>query len=340
MWGVRREHARDGTRPFAPSATPSMARLPRLSFAIAAATGSAVAVGPSSFDAPSADARQYMSHYAADYEKYMSGVNPSGSGSDSYERYMAPASVATSRNAVGCCYSIGFGDRMAPVDLTTSSITRSACLEGRAPELDGGARGWSPICPQSAAEAAEWAQAASSPPELAARPSANSTLCAAQPKCVQLNLVGDCCPTSGGAVLDCCSIAAAPSPPAVKGISSLCSAHRACRGHDGHCCPTGEGAMLYCCSEGSAEVLGDFEAQDEQEQTSGAEDFGDFEAEKEQEETVQELVEPSTRPAVVTLPVVFALASVAVFTTSLGVASRRRGQVQSEAAREPLLLAA
>lgn len=304
---------------------------------VASVAASAEAVGHSSFDASSVDPKRYMSHYAADYERYMPGVNPLGSGGDSYERYMASASTDNPPNTMGCCYSVGFGARMVPVDLTTASLTRSACLDEQT-QRDGGITGWSQPCPQDAAEAARWAQAAAPPPNLIALP-ANSTLCAAHPECVHLKLTGHCCPTGQGSVLDCCSDVPAPAP-APKPDSSACSAHRKCRGHDGDCCPTDEGVQLDCCSS-SVDLFGDFEDLSEQEQTvqESSATLASDEVQALKQADV-EVIEVSTHPAVSTVPVALAFASLAIFTSSLVVALGRRGTVQNEGAREPFLMVA
>lgn len=61
--------------------------------------------------------------------------------------------------------------------------------------------------------------------------------CAANPSCVKIGLTGQCCPTSSGAHLGCCT------PP------KACDANPGCKklGLMGMCCPTPAGVNLGCC---------------------------------------------------------------------------------------------
>eukprot|EP00812_Abedinium_dasypus_P008773 NODE_2509_length_922_cov_222.486736.p2 GENE.NODE_2509_length_922_cov_222.486736~~NODE_2509_length_922_cov_222.486736.p2 ORF type:complete len:222 (-),score=65.72 NODE_2509_length_922_cov_222.486736:239-904(-) len=70
----------------------------------------------------------------------------------------AAAPAAGTDSAVGCCYSIGYGERMAPCCLETAArVSRAACAVG------GHTTGFSSgDCPATAAEASRWLDAGSS----------------------------------------------------------------------------------------------------------------------------------------------------------------------------------
>eukprot|EP00928_Gymnodinium_smaydae_P023532 TRINITY_DN19386_c0_g2_i2.p1 TRINITY_DN19386_c0_g2~~TRINITY_DN19386_c0_g2_i2.p1 ORF type:complete len:1438 (-),score=300.70 TRINITY_DN19386_c0_g2_i2:47-4360(-) len=61
---------------------------------------------------------------------------------------------------VGCCFEIGYGDRMVPCCLKVQAISRDSCLKASASrqhrELLGGAQGWRRRCPTNATQAAAW----------------------------------------------------------------------------------------------------------------------------------------------------------------------------------------
>lgn len=66
---------------------------------------------------------------------------------------------------IGCCYSIGWGNLMAPVHLVTELADSRTCLpDGHPEQLDGGMRGWSETCPLSNETAATWVRAATASP--------------------------------------------------------------------------------------------------------------------------------------------------------------------------------
>ncbi|CAB9523627.1 expressed unknown protein [Seminavis robusta] len=64
--------------------------------------------------------------------------------------------------------------------------------------------------------------------------------CTDNPKCNELGLAGECCPTIDGVNLACCY-----SPP----TAASCSANTVCdsSGLEGDCCPTIDGVFLDCC---------------------------------------------------------------------------------------------
>jgi len=67
--------------------------------------------------------------------------------------------------------------------------------------------------------------------------------CAAYPKCRELGLEGDCCPTDDGKKLACCFDEGSIEP------EGSCSTSLKCRelGLKGDCCPTDDGMKLDCC---------------------------------------------------------------------------------------------
>lgn len=67
--------------------------------------------------------------------------------------------------SVGCCFEIGFGDRMAPCCLRTRMTTQTEC--GARQRL-GGASGFATVCPSSLAEAAGLLNYRISPEEVGA----------------------------------------------------------------------------------------------------------------------------------------------------------------------------
>lgn len=79
--------------------------------------------------------------------------------------------------------------------------------------------------------------------------------CSAHPRCRARGLTGDCCPTSDGLRLDCCSNnnpTRRPTPkPTTDDYEGSCSAHPLCRDLElaGECCPTYDGVTLACCSD-------------------------------------------------------------------------------------------
>jgi hypothetical protein len=72
-----------------------------------------------------------------------------------------------------------------------------------------------------------------------------SKQCSAHPECAKLNLAGNCCPSDGGTMLDCCEKVYHSAAEA----AAQCSKYTACSaaGLSGECCPTKEGVMLECC---------------------------------------------------------------------------------------------
>jgi hypothetical protein len=64
--------------------------------------------------------------------------------------------------------------------------------------------------------------------------------CSANPKCKELGLKGQCCPTAHGKFLDCCK----NTPPPRE-----CSKNAVCarKGLTGDCCPTSDELFLDCC---------------------------------------------------------------------------------------------
>eukprot|EP00980_Cylindrotheca_fusiformis_P013379 scaffold3410_cov141-Cylindrotheca_fusiformis.AAC.22 len=93
--------------------------------------------------------------------------------------------------------------------------------------------------------------------------------CAANSRCFNLQLAGNCCPTRNGVFLDCCDpvggettppptpspvapnapITPTPPPTPASIPSERCSAHSACYGLVGNCCPTPSGLVLDCCNK-------------------------------------------------------------------------------------------
>lgn len=65
--------------------------------------------------------------------------------------------------------------------------------------------------------------------------------CSAYPKCKELKLTGECCPTNDGKKLDCC----------YDEIPGTCSRYPGCaaKGLEGECCPAANGKNLECCGE-------------------------------------------------------------------------------------------
>jgi len=74
-----------------------------------------------------------------------------------------------------------------------------------------------------------------------------SKQCSAHPECSNLNLAGNCCPSDGGTMLECCE-----KVYTEQVVQAQCSTHTACSaaGLAGACCPTVEGVMLECCDQG------------------------------------------------------------------------------------------
>lgn len=77
--------------------------------------------------------------------------------------------------------------------------------------------------------------------EPTSKPTHRDGSCAAYPRCIALNLEGECCPTEDGEKLSCCFDDEEP-----KGS---CSAYPKCieLGLRGDCCPTDDGMKLDCC---------------------------------------------------------------------------------------------
>jgi len=73
-----------------------------------------------------------------------------------------------------------------------------------------------------------------------------SKQCSAHTECSKLDLAGDCCPSDGGTMLDCCE-----KVYTEREVQALCSTHTVCAalGHKDACCPTAEGVMLECCDQ-------------------------------------------------------------------------------------------
>lgn len=73
-----------------------------------------------------------------------------------------------------------------------------------------------------------------------------SKQCSSHPECAKLNLAGDCCPSSGGTVLECCEKVYTEFEAADQ-----CKSHQGCAliGLQGSCCPTSAGVMLECCDQ-------------------------------------------------------------------------------------------
>ena len=88
--------------------------------------------------------------------------------------------------------------------------------------------------------------------DTASPPTASSTpaSCSAYAECAGFGLVGNCCPTFQGVMLDCCGESVWPTGGAA------CRAHQTCAtlGLDGYCCPTPDGVTLGCC-EGVGPLL-------------------------------------------------------------------------------------
>ena len=82
----------------------------------------------------------------------------------------------------------------------------------------------------------------------AATAASSSATCSAHPDCAARRLAGDCCPTSTGVFLYCCSDASPTTPEAPpQNQARACAAHQHCTSLAGDCCPTLSGAFLYCC---------------------------------------------------------------------------------------------
>lgn len=71
-----------------------------------------------------------------------------------------------------------------------------------------------------------------------------SKQCSAHPECSKLSLEGNCCPSDGDTMLECCE-----KVYTEREVLAQCSTHAACSdaGLAGACCPTSEGVMLQCC---------------------------------------------------------------------------------------------
>jgi hypothetical protein len=67
--------------------------------------------------------------------------------------------------------------------------------------------------------------------------------CTLRNKCMLMNLIGECCPTTEGWMLDCCE-------DSDDQYQHACSSHPECDrlGIDDACCPTADGKWLDCCS--------------------------------------------------------------------------------------------
>lgn len=101
-----------------------------------------------------------------------------------------------------------------------------------------------------------WGSGPSPTPPPAPTPSPSSASCDAHHACS--GLTGDCCPTTDGVQLDCCSahlevMGTSPiPPPANVTMDDSCYIYIACwnagLGH-GDCCPTKDGVWLDCCNE-------------------------------------------------------------------------------------------
>lgn len=66
------------------------------------------------------------------------------------------------------------------------------------------------------------------------------SLCQDNVACQQLGLEGECCPTAGGLMLDCCA-------PRECALVPACAALSLSEGP--MCCPTDDGVFLACCTE-------------------------------------------------------------------------------------------
>jgi len=98
-------------------------------------------------------------------------------------------------------------------------------------------------------------------------PAVGEAACSAHPGCSGRHLEGDCCPTTEGMLLGCCTEDAAPPAPPPTSKSDVgalphgapggqstartpsCATNSGCAQLDlaGDCCPTAEGTMLGCC---------------------------------------------------------------------------------------------
>lgn len=81
----------------------------------------------------------------------------------------------------------------------------------------------------------------------------SAAFCSEHKACLELGLVGNCCPAPDGTNLGCCGVVVisdtTTTTSQASSLKPLCAENKACAdlGLTGNCCPSDGGASLGCC---------------------------------------------------------------------------------------------